>query len=199
MVNLKQYYMNLKLRFLAYVRAVKLDQKIVIGITLLTTVIIILLAWFISPNPQIEQAANQLAQTANNVRVFYQTKPGYWGLSTDVVIRQHLAAQNMLVNGSLQNAFGKPVLVGQDEYGNMIMPGGRNFVITFPHLNQKECIVMAAFRLNERETLSLLKMVIHNQEDTYEFTWGGKNSLPITKKDAVAYCGKENTVSWMFE
>lgn len=156
----------------------------------MTAAIIIVLAWIIRPNPKIEIAATQLAQTANNIRLFYQTKPGYWGLNTETVIKNNLEAGGMLIDGKLQNAFGKPVIIGEDEQGSIIMPGTRHFTVTFPELNKSECTVMAAFRLNERESLSLLQMIISNGEQRYEFNWGGSNPLPITKQDAAKYCGK---------
>lgn len=73
MKKIKDYLLFLKQRFYAYRRAVKLDQKIIIAITVMTAAIIIVLAWIIRPNPKIEIAATQLAQTANNIRLFYQT------------------------------------------------------------------------------------------------------------------------------
>lgn len=153
MKKIKDYLLFLKQRFYAYRRAVKLDQKIIIAITVMTAAIIIVLAWIIRPNPKIEIAATQLAQTANNIRLFYQTKPGYWGLNTETVIKNNLEAGGMLIDGKLQNAFGKPVIIGEDEQGSIIMPGTRHFTVTFPELNKSECTVMAAFRLNERESL----------------------------------------------
>lgn len=199
MKKIKDYLLFLKQRFYAYRRAVKLDQKIIIAITVMTAAIIIVLAWIIRPNPKIEIAATQLAQTANNIRLFYQTKPGYWGLNTETVIKNNLEAGGMLIDGKLQNAFGKSVIIGEDEQGSIIMPGTRHFTVTFPELNKSECTVMAAFRLNERESLSLLQMIISNGEQRYEFNWGGSNPLPITKQDAAKYCGKNNIVSWRFE
>ena len=186
MKKIKDYLLFLKQRFYAYRRAVKLDQKIIIAITVMTAAIIIVLAWI-------------MAQTANNIRLFYQTKPGYWGLNTETVIKNNLEAGGMLIDGKLQNAFGKPVIIGEDEQGSIIMPGTRHFTVTFPELNKSECTVMAAFRLNERESLSLLQMIISNGEQRYEFNWGGSNPLPITKQDAAKYCGKNNIVSWRFE
>lgn len=153
MKKIKDYLLFLKQRFYAYRRAVKLDQKIIIAITVMTAAIIIVLAWIIRPNPKIEIAATQLAQTANNIRLFYQTKPGYWGLNTETVIKNNLEAGGMLIDGKLRNAFGKPVIIGEDEQGSIIMPGTRHFTVTFPELNKSECTVMAAFRLNERESL----------------------------------------------
>lgn len=199
MVKIKEHFINMKNKFNGYKNLVKFDQRIIIVTTFITAAIIIMLAWIIRPNPLIEQTANQLAQTANNIRLYYQTKPGYWGLSNEIVIRNNLEAGGMLQDGKLQNAFGKPVIIGQDTDGSVVMPGTRNFVITFPQLDKSECTAMAAFRLNERDSLSLLQMVIIENGQRYEFNWGGNNPLPITKNDAAKYCGKANTVAWSFE
>ncbi len=199
MQKLKFYCKNLLQKLFNQPIFVGLGQKIIIMTTLITAVIVGILAWVVKPNPNINTAAVQLAQTANNIRLFYQTKPGYWGLSTDNVIKNNLQASGMLKDGKLVNAFGKPVIVGQDIEGNVAMPGSRNFMITFPDLDKNECIAMAAFKLNERENLSLLQMVILNDKNSFEFNWGGKNSLPVTKTDAVKFCGRNNTIAWSFE
>lgn len=73
MKKIKDYLLFLKQRFYAYRRAVKLDQKIIIAITVMTAAIIIVLAWIIRPNPKIEIAATQLAQTPTTSACF--TKP----------------------------------------------------------------------------------------------------------------------------
>ncbi len=199
MEKIKQYLFLFKQKILSNPIWGKLGQKIIITTTLITALLVGILAWIIRPNPEINQAAVQLAQMANNIRLFYQTKPGYWGLSTDSVIKNNLYAANMFKEGKLYNAFDKPVIVGQDTEGNIVMPGSRNFMVTFPELSKKECTAMAAFKLNERETLSLLQMVILTEGQRFDFTWGGANPLPVTKTEAAKFCGDKNTVAWSFE
>ena len=199
MEKIKQYLSIYKQKILSSSVFAKLGQKIIIATTIITAVLVGILAWIIRPNPEINQAAVQLAQTANNIRLFYQTKPGYWGLNTDSVIKNNLYASGMLKDVKLYNAFGKPVIIGQDTEGNIVMPGSRNFVITFPELSKKECTAMAAFKLNERENLTLLQMVILTDGQRFDFTWGGKNPLPLTKTEAAKFCGSKNTVAWSFE
>lgn len=187
------------MRLRQYFESVTFVKQVIILITAITAVLVVVLAWIISPNPLINKTAVELAQTAENIRLFYQTKPGYWGLNGELAIKNNLQASGMLKEGKLYNAFGKPVIIGQDAAGSIVMPGTRYFMITFPGLNKSECTAMAAFRLNERESLSLLQMEIKTGDKKYEFNWGGKPSLPITKTDAARYCGKVNTVSWRFE
>ena len=199
MEKIKIFYENLKQKILSCSLFAQLGQKIIIMTTLITALLVCLLAWIIRPNPEINQAAVQLAQTANNIRLFYQTKPGYWGLSTENVIKNNLQASGMLKDNKLYNAFEKPVLIGQDEEGNIAMPGSKNFVITFKELSKSECTAMAAFKLNERENLTLLQMVILNKKGNFVFTWGGENPLPITKTEAEKFCERVNTIAWSFE
>ncbi len=199
MEKFKQYFSVYKQKLLSSSLFAKLGQKIIILTTVITAVLVGILAWVIRPNPEINLAAVQLAQVANNIRLFYQTKPGYWGLSTDSVIKNNLYASDMLQEGKLSNAFGKPVIIGQDIDGNIAMPGSRNFMITFPELSKKECTAMAAFKLNERENLTLLQMVILTDGQRFDFTWGGKNPLPVTKTEAAKFCGSKNIVAWSFE
>ena len=199
MQKIKQFLYVLKQRLFSKQLCVNLEQKIIIIITCSTAVLVGILAWIIRPNPEINQAAVQLAQLANNIRLFYQTKPGYWGLNTESVIKNNLYAANMFKEGKIYNAFDKPVIVGQDTEGNIVMPGSRNFVITFPKLNKKECTAMAAFKLGEKENLSLLQMIIVNDGQIYRFTWGGENPLPVSKTRAKTFCKKDNVVAWSFE
>lgn len=199
MKKVKIFYENLKQKILSCSLFAQLGQKIIIMTTLITALLVCLLAWIIRPNPEINQAAVQLAQTANNIRLFYQTKPGYWGLSTENVIKNNLQASGMLKDNKLYNAFEKPVLIGQDEEGNIAMPGSKNFVITFKELSKSECTAMAAFKLNEQENLTLLQMVILNKKGNFVFTWGGENPLPITKTEAEKFCERVNTIAWSFE
>ena len=182
-----------------YRRLVKFDLRIIIATTFITAVIITVLAWVIRPNPKIAQAATELALTADNIRVFYQTRPGYWGLDSTIVIKNNLAANGMIQNGAIKNAFGKPVKIGQDADGNIVMPGSRSFVVAYHDLNQNECTAMAAFKLNENASLSLLDMNLINAQGTTEFNWGGENKLPITKDEARKFCGDNNTIVWRFE
>ena len=199
MEKVKIFYENLKQKILSCSLFAQIGQKIIIMTTLITALLVCLLAWIIRPNPEINLAAVQLAQTANNIRLFYQTKPGYWGLSTENVIKNNLQASDMLKDNKLYNAFEKPVLIGQDDEGNIAMPGSKNFVITFKELSKSECTAMAAFKLNERENLTLLQMVILNKKGNFVFTWGGENPLPITKTEAEKFCERVNTIAWSFE
>ena len=199
MTKFKAYFNKYWMRLRQYFESVTFVKQVIILITAITAVLVVVLAWIISPNPLINKTAVELAQTAENIRLFYQTKPGYWGLNSDIVIKNNLEASGMLKEGKLYNAFGKPVIIGQDSEGSIVMPGTRYFMITFPELDKSECTAMAAFRLNERESLSLLQMEIVTGDKRFEFNWGGNPSLPITKTDAAKYCGKVNTVSLRFE
>lgn len=183
----------------SYRRLVKFDLRIIIATTFITAVIITVLAWVIRPNPKISQAATELALTADNIRVFYQTRPGYWGLDNSIVIKNDLAAQGMIQNGEIKNAFGKLVKIGQDADGNIVMPGSRSFVVAYHDLNKNECTAMAAFKLNDNASLSLLEMDLINSQGTTEFNWGGTNKLPITKDEARKFCSDNNTIVWHFE
>ena len=198
-IKVKTYFNKYWTRLRQYLESTTFVKQIIILITTITAVLVVIMAWFFSPNPLINKAAVELAQTAEHIRLFYQTKPGYWGLNGELAIKNNLQASGMMKDGMLYNAFGKPVIIGQDAAGSIVMPGTRYFMIPFPGLNKSECTAMAAFRLNERESLSLLQMEIMTDGKTFEFNWGGKPSLPITKTDAAKYCGKTNTVSWRFE
>ena len=95
MEKFKQYLFVYKQQILSSSLFAKLGLTLMFMITIITALLVGILAWVIKPNPEINQAAVQIAQTANNIRLFYQTKPGYWGWSTDNVIKNSLYASDM--------------------------------------------------------------------------------------------------------
>ncbi len=146
-----------------------------------------------------EIAAGQVQTLSENIRRYYQNRPDFWGLNTQTVIDKQMAPRNMSLNGKLANYFGKPVTVGNGEDGAMLMPGARNFVISFHELNQQECAETASYKFSEKFWLGVTEVSINNGTKTEIFSWNNQqNILPVKKNLAEKACGNTNIVSWHF-
>ena len=73
MTKFKAYFNKYWMRLRHYFESVTFVKQVIILITAITAVLVVVLAWIISPNPLINKTAVELAQTAENIRLFYQT------------------------------------------------------------------------------------------------------------------------------
>lgn len=172
------------------------DVRIVIAVAImiLTTVIIIIFS-ATKTNEKAIIAGQQVWSLADGIRQYYRTRPDAWGLSTLAIAQSKIAGAGMIVGDNITNALGKEVLIGADSVGNVVMPGGRSFVITYKNLNYDECVEIASQPLNEKQQLSLTSMVIANDTES-RFIWGGENLLPISPAVAKDSCRKNNLIAW---
>lgn len=171
-----------------------------IGIAAAGAVVIIAAAvWFgfksSEPDAKVVAAARQISLLTDNVRKFYRNRPDAWGLNTQSVLKNAIAPQEMIQNGKLVNALGKETIVGANADGMTVMPGGRNFVITFRGLDYEECVELSALAPDEKTALSLTSETIANETETM-FIWGGEHPLPITRKAAEEFCKQQNSLIW---
>lgn len=141
-----------------------------------------------------EICAKQLIEISQNIVKHYQTSPNYWGLSTEVVIKEKLYTNNMkATNDTLLNILGKPIKIGADEYGNVVMPTAKNFVIAYTDLNKKQCIEIGSQKFNKSFWLNVIKITIKNDKHTQDFLWGSKNyDLPINRIKLKDLCQENN-------
>lgn len=172
------------------------DMRIVIAVAMmiLTTVIIIIFS-ATKTNEKAIIAGQQVWSLADGIRQYYRTRPDAWGLSTLAIVQSKIAGAGMIVGDNISNALGKEVLIGADSAGNVVMPGGRSFVITYKNLNYDECVEIASQPLNEKQQLSLTSMVIASDTES-RFIWGGENLLPISPATAKNSCRKNNLIAW---
>lgn len=146
-----------------------------------------------------EIAAGQVQMLSENIRRYYQNRPDFWGLNSQTVVDKQMTPRNMTPNGKLANYFGKPVTVGSGEDGAMLMPGARNFVISFHELNHQECVETASFKFGEKFWLGVTEVSINDGTKTEIFSWNNQqNILPVKKNSAEKACGGTNIVSWHF-
>ena len=167
---------------------------------------VILLGWlsvsffFIQESSGTSEAAAELEQLAANIRRYYQNRPDYWGLSTQMVLDKKIYPNKMLKNNQLVGYFGNPVLVGNGPEADVLMPGARNFDIIYKDLNKKQCVGLASFKFSQNFWLGVTGISIINNDNNQFFTWDDEeNGLPIQKNRANAICESNNTIIWHYE
>lgn len=156
--------------------------------------------WLIWPasGSRVKPAAEQILQLAAQIRQEFQSKPDFWGLSTDWVIKNQATPQGMLKKGQIINALGRPVLVGGGNDGQVLMPGSRSFNIIYPNLSFADCAKLAAYPFSEQQALGMLSLTIINGGQEYTYGWGAENSLPLGLKTAKSVCKGQNVLVWGF-
>lgn len=166
--------------------------------TLALLLILILVVMFSGPSKRFVDGIGQMTKLSTNIRSFYQNRPGYWGLNTDLVISNKIAPKEMIVDKKLISAFGE-VLVGNGKDGSIIMPGAKTFDIVYVDLNRIDCINMVGYKFKEEQYLGLLGIEVINPEKTTEFAWGTVQNIPVSKDQAKEACSKNNIIIWRFE
>lgn len=136
----------------------------------------------------------QIFKTAENIRKYYSDQPGYWKLSTQSALDDHLVDEGLLK----QNDF--ELKIGIGENGDIAMPSDTDFDITLKKLNKSSCIGLVEAPTSKAEQLGLQKITVINKDGTTEFAWGDeKHPLPIAKYKARNTCQPvDNTVIWTF-
>lgn len=176
-----------------------LNKKLVIIILGGILVLSIVIGLSLRGNPKIDHSVQEVIKLTEEIRQFYRSRPGYWGLNTAAVIKNGIAPNSILKQDKLLNSLNKEIAVGQGVDGNQVMPGTRSFDIAYKHLSKNECINLASYTFTEQQSLGLLAVTIYNQENSIEFNWGGENKLPIQKSAAKNHCKDNSAIVWTFE
>lgn len=176
-------------------------QKRTLGAIILTIVLALLLMWTLMPkNKEIFSVAqNELISLADNLRHHYTIRPDYWGLDNESAVKNNLIPEKMRHAKKAISSLGREIIIGQDSAGNMVMPGGRNFMLTIGNLSKSACSAMLAWPLSPKEQPGLIRVDLTTADETTAFEWGTSHSLPITASTAEKYCKNRNTISWIFE
>lgn len=147
------------------------------------------------------EAGLQVEKIASLIRSKYKTRPDYWGLNTDEVIKNNLFPNDMSFNNNeLHGYFGSSVRIGMDENGVTVMPTVKKFVVTYYDLSKAQCIALASNKFNRNFLFGLSYINIINEQSTQTFNWhDAKHFLPISKQNATKFCKKNNNISFGFE
>lgn len=178
-----------------------ISQKHILGAIILTVVLAVFFVWVLLPkNSQLYSVSqDELIALAGNVRNHYKIRPDYWGLNNESAVKNNLIPENMRRGQKAVSSLGREIIIGQDNEGNMVMPGGRNFMLTIANLSKPACLAMLSWRINPEANPGLIRIRLTETEKTTDFEWGGNPALPISADMAKIYCKNRNTISWTFE
>lgn len=142
----------------------------------------------------VAKAGSQIEEMSQNIIKEYKMRPNYWGLSTAEVINKKLYAKGMgIKDGKLIGYFGGRVEIGADENGASVMPGSKNFVISYNELSKKQCIGLGGYKYDKKFWLNVSKIVIKNTNYQQDFVWGDeKYGLIPSKKVLKEICDRED-------
>ena len=145
-------------------------------------------------------AMDDILKIVNDVHATYANKTSYWGLSTKTFFGNDILTKYRYKENQLINALGKPILIGEGEDGNVVMPNGRSFDVVYTDLSAKECVDAATYRFEQPEELGLLRVTIAGGGESRVFEWGAKDfGLPISHVEAERFCSNGAKVLWTFE
>lgn len=169
---------------------------IVLGVSISLIILVCFSIFLIKPD-KAALASKELEALASSIRNSYKNSPGYWGLDTKFVISNGLAPDAK--DGKIVNLLGKDTLVGYDFEATTLMPGSKTFDIVYKDIDKKECVSLLSVELSEEQKLSLISVILKNNLETIEFSWGGDNKLPISINMAKRFCKNKNDILWRFE
>ena len=193
-MNFKKIFIPFRICF-AYVKSYKTAAMSFVVAALLS--LLFFLAFFAQKNNKIADAANELKQLTSNIRHYYQNRPDYWGLSTQVIIDKKIYPDTMLKDNQLIGVLGNSVLVGSGREAYILMPGARSFDIVYQNLNKQQCVDLASFDFDQTFWLGIAGVTIENNDQNQFFTWDEeKNGLPIGVAVAKDVCKEKNLIIW---
>ena len=139
----------------------------------------------------------EIFEIAENVRAYYNSKPDYWRLSTEVLIdnnvipTQYLQDKNIVLEDDIH------ILLGEGYLAAPVSPRMLTFDIVIPNLNKAKCMAYAEAELSEQQLLVLDKLTIYNDAGNAVYTWGGENALPVVRYSSKNFCiNGINTLIW---
>jgi hypothetical protein len=148
--------------------------------------------------PAYEDVHRDMSALAASVRGYYRQKPDYRGLNTKLVISENLAPSAMKRRESIVSPIGRPVTVGANSDGDVVMPSGRQFVLSIDAVGRKVCRALS-------QTIGLMKtdpsfdsFTIENGEEVLTFGWSGERTFDKLAKGADRFCRDRNILSWRF-
>ncbi len=145
----------------------------------------------------LSQNITSIFAIADEIRTYYQSKPDYWKLSTQVLTENNVIPSDFRIGNDVILPGDYKVLFGEGADAQPVSPGSDTFDIILPNLNKAQCISYVEAKLSEENLLALEKITIHNSSGDYIYTWGGDYPLPVQKYSSKDLCQNgQNSVLW---
>lgn len=172
-----------------------INWKVLTAIVVLLSVVAFCF-WWSGRTKSVNAVAQDVSDISAEIHRKYAHKNSYWGLNNasleDTKVLRHR-------NNQMVNRFNKPVLIGQGENGETIMPGEKTFDIVFINLSNMECIRAATSIFESPEITGLMQITIVGKESQI-FEWGSEQyNLPISQAAAKEFCTDNSKIIWTFE
>lgn len=192
------YSQNIALRFLALVKTLFYHHKKIITKALIPVVIVGGGVYACTSQQRaILEDVSQIFSLSDEIRAYYADKPDYWGVDTDLLIKNKVLPKHYIHKNKLLLDSGRQILIGNGINAEPVMPLAQTFDIIMPDLNKAQCISYAEAPLDDEASLKLFSLQIINSSGAYLFEWGGSFSLPIKKYATKDLClDRENTLIW---
>lgn len=153
-----------------------------------------------SKDKRIPMAAKELEELSENIRKYYQNRPDYWGLQSNIVIKNQIVPSVMIKNNELIGVLKNKILVGNGINASVLMPGARGFDIVYKNLSKNHCVDLASFDFNKQFWLGVTYVSIVHEDNIADFSWNNnQNKLPITQSAAKNACKNGGSIIWHFE
>ncbi len=174
----------------------KNNKRMVIVCCLLLISMATLFVWPKS-NKEYIVAAQELMDLTANIRTYFQHRPDFWGLNTQMVLDKKLHTHTMLRNGILLSSLGNQVLIGKGVDAEIIMPTAKSFDVVYKNLTKKQCMGLLLAEYDQKFWLSISGLSIVFKQKEVLFSWADKeHKLPITRAAAKKFCHDRATVVW---
>lgn len=175
----------------------KTNKIFIVKATIPCLVIALLFYSCSSSRRAVTDNVTSIFKIAEAARTYYNNRPDYWGLSTDILVanevipNQYLRDKNIVLEDDIH------ILLGEGYQAAPVSPRMLTFDIVMPNLSKAKCMAYAEAVLSEQQLLVLDKLTIFNDAGNAVYTWGGENTLPVEKYTSKNFCiNGANTLVW---
>lgn len=168
------------------------------ALAIISLILIGYLGISILKKPHYKDVHQEMTELATLVHQQYQKRPDYWGLNSEKILKNESLPTPMKKHQKIVSHIGREIIIGSNVDGDMVMPGGRQFMLTMDNLSRNVCIGL----LSDIETLKTdpawESLIVYNENGTTEFSWSADNSLADLPHKASEICVNRNKISWLF-
>ena len=173
-------------------------NKIFIVKAAIPFLVIVLLLYSCSVSRRmVSRNITEIFAIAESARTYYNNKPDYWGLSTEVLVDNNVIPTKYIQDKNIVLNDGIRILFGEGYLATPVSPRSLTFDVVVPNLNKAKCMAYSEALLSEQQLLVLDKLTIYNDAGHAVYTWGGENTLPVVKYSSKNFCiNGSNTLIW---
>ncbi|MBR6327601.1 MAG: hypothetical protein IKR60_01850 [Alphaproteobacteria bacterium] len=162
----------------------------------LSVFIVILMVYMLGKSSEQHNLTTEALDISRTIRTAFQAKPDYRGLNNAYLIEHTLLEPSLIRQNKIFSRFQSEILIGRDEQGHSAIAGDTHFVITYKNIDRRKCLTLLSSDFDATSGLNAIKLI---NDNTYDLTYGGELSLPVSKGKADTLCRARNTLVLIFE